>query len=363
MRNADFELLKEMANEVGITTEIIKENNYNTGGAQYLLRNVNSVFWEKVERNCVNLYKIIDAYNKKNDPVFLPIYGEYNNIERSERISPWCSDMWAVLWNLWYYNIPVSVNPNLDFVWPDTPIKEWGKIKILHYTFVGKNSFKKQLYKIFPPWYDKTIDVDKIEKCEDILYQHIKNTRLQLEENRTDLKTCFVFNIANISKCNVIEQLFYKHFKCEVRFLCLDEANTLPLNMNAQLLNSMPDVEYFVIHSGLTIIDLDRYETLIRSLKKNFLYYKLNIRLRKVYEVDRLHFNVFSQLLDTYYLKVNVGRLRLLKQGNDIQIVKKEYLDPTNSLLLNAKSQFVGIKSLSINKGYLIGNLNEKLRS
>ncbi|OFV10612.1 MULTISPECIES: hypothetical protein [Sphingobacterium] len=363
LKNADFTLLLEMANEVGIDTNIIRHNNYNTGGAQYLLRGVDYVFWEKVEKDCINLYRIIDSYNKMKDPAFLSFFeSNYKNVERTDKISPWCSDMWAVLWNLWYFEIPVSINTNMDFVWPDSSIEEWGKIKILHYTFVGKNTFKKQLYKFSPPWYDKVMDVEKIEKCEDILYRQIKNVRLHQEENRRDLKTCFVFYISSGDGLNVIEDLFWKHFKCEIRFLHLDNTSELPLNKTAQLLNDFPDVEYFVIHPNLTIIDLDRYEVLIRFLEKNKFYKRLEILLKKVYMIDNLHLNMFSKLLDTYYLKVNGGRFRISRQKNDIQIIKREFLNFNETTLAMNKEESIETKSISITDGYLLRNIDDRMQ-
>lgn len=116
------DIFQRMIRTFNINADCVKENQDNSGGAQYVLKDINSFFWEKVEKDCVQLYKNITAMNKKKKALN-PDYHE---------LQIWCSDMWAVLWNLWIFGKKTKIIKELDFVWATEPIHYWDIKSIYH---------------------------------------------------------------------------------------------------------------------------------------------------------------------------------------------------------------------------------------
>jgi len=49
------QLLKEMANIVGVSVDVIKDNQENSGGGQYLIKNTTFEIWDKIYEDSTNL--------------------------------------------------------------------------------------------------------------------------------------------------------------------------------------------------------------------------------------------------------------------------------------------------------------------
>lgn len=154
-------LLEEMCNIVGIDPEIVEKNDKNAGGAQYLIKNVNSDFWKKVEKDSVNLYKLMINTKHKYTP--------------KAPIQAWTADMWSLLWNAWLFNHKTKIIKRFDFCWATDPISKWDDCNILHNAGVVSNDdkfFKKTKYQISPfnekikcsPNYCSSKYVDEIEE-------------------------------------------------------------------------------------------------------------------------------------------------------------------------------------------------------
>jgi hypothetical protein len=114
------DILDELCEYVGISREICEKNNFNSGGAQYLLKNVDAKFWRKVMEDCIHIRKYLQWINR--------IYFESEN----KGFQSWCADMWAVLWNLWNLNQETKIVPELDFAWSSNPKTILEKYTILH---------------------------------------------------------------------------------------------------------------------------------------------------------------------------------------------------------------------------------------
>lgn len=115
-----IDVLNEAASLVGINREICEKNNLDSGGAQYLLKNVDAAFWNKVYNDCMLIRTYLLGVNKK--------YFESEN----KGFQSWCSDMWAVLWNLWYKGTETKVVNELDFAWATDHISKLDKVAIFH---------------------------------------------------------------------------------------------------------------------------------------------------------------------------------------------------------------------------------------
>lgn len=125
-------LFKDMCHIVGIQPEVVEENEANSGGAQYVLRGVDSAFWQKIEKDCIELYFHNNGFNR----AFI-----------GHGIQSWTADMWAVLWNLWLKGLTCTVSIELDFCWPGDSLAEWERCKILHNAGVTEIDKDRYFYK------------------------------------------------------------------------------------------------------------------------------------------------------------------------------------------------------------------------
>ena len=114
------DILSEIASVIGIDREIAEANNEHSGGAQYLLKNIDYNFWSKVMNDCI----LIRTYLQKVNREFFK--------NESEGFQSWCADMWAVLWNLWLRDQETKVTPELDFAWGSDPISKLDRCSIYH---------------------------------------------------------------------------------------------------------------------------------------------------------------------------------------------------------------------------------------
>jgi hypothetical protein len=113
-----------MTSIVGVNKDYVVQQEKNSGGAQYILKNIKTEFWKKVYYDCEVMYRMVNQQIKKDPP--------------HHEIQIWCADMWAVLWNLFVYDKPVEVTEKLSFSWATSPISEWSKHAIFHNAGVTK---------------------------------------------------------------------------------------------------------------------------------------------------------------------------------------------------------------------------------
>ena len=117
-KERDF--LNEVCTIVGIDKQVVIDNNSNTGGVQYILKNVDGVFWKKVEEDVLKIRVHLQQVNK-----------EFFKDENTG-IQSWCADLWAVQFNLWFFNKESKVAKELDFAWSTDPISKIDTYPILH---------------------------------------------------------------------------------------------------------------------------------------------------------------------------------------------------------------------------------------
>lgn len=140
-------LITEMSDIVNISVDIVRNNEQNSGGAQYLIKNTDYHFWEKVFDDSIRLYNHLFSFHRK-----YPI---------SHSIQMWTSDMWAVLWNLWYFGLETKITDELSFSWGTDSIVEYEKHPILHMAGVTENLKSTKFYK---GEYINTNPLDKLKE-------------------------------------------------------------------------------------------------------------------------------------------------------------------------------------------------------
>lgn len=114
------DILGEISSVIGISRETAEANNNHSGGAQYLLKNVDGDFWSKVMNDCI----LIRTYLQKVNREFFK--------DENSGYQSWCADMWAVLWNLWFREQETKVVPELDFAWATDPLSKLDSHTIFH---------------------------------------------------------------------------------------------------------------------------------------------------------------------------------------------------------------------------------------
>lgn len=128
------ELLRLMTEVIGVSIDDIKNHNQDSGGAQYLIKNTDYKFWEKIFDDCTKLYDTLLRFDRK-----------YQIQQGGLQI--WTSDMWAVLWNLILSGHTVKVTEKLDFSWATDTISVYEKKPILHMAGVTDNLKDTKFYK------------------------------------------------------------------------------------------------------------------------------------------------------------------------------------------------------------------------
>lgn len=146
-------IYEKMCEIIGIDKLIPKLMNNNSGGAQYIVKDTNFEFWEKVEKDSIKLYEYFCSV-------------EHLHVKKDQydyAIQKWTAGMWSFLWNAWYFGHETLVDKRLDFGWVTNHISDVEKYCILHNAGVTadrKDLFLKSDYMNELP-YGKNIEVNK----------------------------------------------------------------------------------------------------------------------------------------------------------------------------------------------------------
>ena len=114
------DVLNQLCEEVGVSRAIAELNKESSGGAQYLLKNIDAEFWKKVMSDCILIRTGLQNINKE--------FFESEN----RGFQSWCADMWSVLWNLWLREQETKIIKELDFAWAPDPITKLETHNIFH---------------------------------------------------------------------------------------------------------------------------------------------------------------------------------------------------------------------------------------
>jgi len=116
------DILDKMCEIAEISKELVKENELNSIGAQYIMKGVNARIWAEVEKNSEKMYKEITEMNNKKKSEN-PSYHE---------VQVFCADMWNLLWAGWKLGKKTVCHPDLEFSWATSTLADWEKLNIYH---------------------------------------------------------------------------------------------------------------------------------------------------------------------------------------------------------------------------------------
>jgi hypothetical protein len=130
IKSKGYGVYDKMCEIIEIDKSIPETQNFDSGGAQYILKNVDCEFWKIVESDSERLFTIINDYNnqiKKENPKY-------------HELQIWCADMWALLWNAWKFGHKTKVVTEMNFCWATSAINEWNNNPIFHNAGVVSNN-------------------------------------------------------------------------------------------------------------------------------------------------------------------------------------------------------------------------------
>ena len=127
------DLLNKMCEICGIDKNLVKSNQANAGGAQYLLKNIGAKFWIDVESCSNKMWSMFKKYETT-----YPI---------KDHIQSWTTDMWAVLWTYWGRGKKTVVDKNLEFSWGVSSVSDYNRHNIFHLAGVTSNMRNTHFYK------------------------------------------------------------------------------------------------------------------------------------------------------------------------------------------------------------------------
>ena len=308
------EFLDEMLKTVGLRKDVLDRFDKNTGGAQYIVKGIDFDFWSKIENDSENLYNLMTQYNEKQ---WAEKYKERKNLRSKHHgIQAWCSDMWALLWNLWAMGKKVEIHPEMDFSWPYSPIEDWSRFAIQHYSGNVENKdlhFKKTEYDNYFPWYDNSLNNIPDTNCSYEIVKAIKSRRLELDQTRTIyLKRMILFYTEKIDENAVRNYFIYKSFvlkniKIDLGLLSKEvpKENTYDIDVFfTETFESSDFKDYRIVIIPLQyIISIDQLEKILIS-EEQFSHFKSY----SSYSLDLLFTEAFSKILDFNLLEENKGK-------------------------------------------------------
>ena len=128
------QLLREMCDIVGVEPSVVKKNDVNSGGAQYIMKKQDWQMWYKIYKESTGLYDKLQRFQRK-----FPISpGE---------IQFWTAEMWSVLWNQWFWGKETRLTDLLDFCWATDKLDCCSYRPILHMAGVTDNQKDKLFFK------------------------------------------------------------------------------------------------------------------------------------------------------------------------------------------------------------------------
>lgn len=368
IKQGSIYLLRDMAEVVGLPVKTIIDNDKNAGGAQYILKGVDHKFWEKVEKNSNEIHEVISIYSTQQLKEEVGT-ASVRFQEKTLGAMSWCSDMWAVLWNLWCLGREVKIDSELDFSWPSTSIAQWQKKAILHYTGASKtkfNVFRKANYKWFSPWFDSALLHISRRTCSWIVCQKIFKIKEKLLLKRQKLNSCLIIysegkmSIKKDQQIILAKELFKREYACEVIVGILRKDKIIFQKKDLDYLQDNGScLQYLIVQPAGYLFNPSNYAKYLQLVQRKKID-SLVISFSKSYIVDTLHQLVLSLSLDFDFLSLNKGKFPRGENCSEIYLVRNPFSQKENGgqtfLSLAKLSHHSYSQKIKISNSYLISN-------
>jgi hypothetical protein len=183
----DLDIFNGMCKVIEIDPEFVKVNDKNSGGAQYLLKDLDVKYWKECEVKCEELYQYLCDYEKRH-----PI---------PHHIQKWTTDMWVVLWTYWKQGKKTVVHKELDFSWATGTINDYDRLNIFHLAGITPALSNDKFYKgkynkrtVFDAYYKDPTIFNHINKNNataryvDVIKEYMENVYIPEINNNKLLK-------------------------------------------------------------------------------------------------------------------------------------------------------------------------------
>jgi len=152
----EHNVLEYMCQIAQIPLRVVRDNEHNCIGAQYLIKDVSADFWEEVEKISEELFLKITQRNN---------YIKAQNPQYHE-LQIFAADMWAVLWCLWKLGKKTVPHKFFDFAWATDTIERYNECNIYHNAGVTESGhglfFKGEFQDKVP---DKNLRINPLSAC------------------------------------------------------------------------------------------------------------------------------------------------------------------------------------------------------
>ncbi len=132
--------------------EEVTKNSPNIGGAQYLLKNINSQFWTDCFNSCCELKLYLENMNQ------LFFKGESHTERENKGIQSFCSDMWVILFQLIGKGREVKTPKELDFAWSCERKERLEDVGLLHNAGILSDAKFRVAFEKLPDGTNKQIE-------------------------------------------------------------------------------------------------------------------------------------------------------------------------------------------------------------
>lgn len=235
-------VLEEMCLVTGKNQMLIEQNDFNSGGAQYLIKNVNYCFWNNVEIDSQKLY----THLKNNSERYAQLFANETGNEKNDYqgLLVWCADMWALLWNAWEMGYKTEINKGLDFCWPKDDLIQWDEKAIFHNAgldeYDSHSYFFKGDFKNSTP-YNVSLNYILKNKCTAKYVNAIRESQIIFKKDLSDVTFLIPIRIdtnERLENLYAIINYIDKNFVCNIILL---EADKFPV-VDVSLLPSIVKV-------------------------------------------------------------------------------------------------------------------------
>jgi hypothetical protein len=224
----DDDLFIKMCELMNMRPDMIKERDSTSGGAQYLLKNIDSTYWERVETSTEKLYTFFKAYEKE-----YPI---------AHHVQSWATDMWTVLWEYWRTGNTTIVHDELKFSWATDNVSNYFKQNIFHLAGVNAkmdDKFYKGAYhtkNVFKEYLRNPAIFDKISPL-NATYEYVAVLKRYASTLKSD-PTVYRFNLEVSKPWGSIYRRDDKKFFGRSLWRSIDNKYTIFFNKKSWILTS-----------------------------------------------------------------------------------------------------------------------------
>ncbi len=127
-----IDILDNLAKMNGISREVCERNDNKTGGAQYILKNIDASYWQDVYNSTITIRQYLRYDGNGVNAQFFS--------DEDHGFQSWCADMWACLWMLWKRGYETATPSSLDFAWATDDYKKLDRVSIYHDAGVSKDN-------------------------------------------------------------------------------------------------------------------------------------------------------------------------------------------------------------------------------